>query len=186
MAPQQTTQVVNGIDTEALQSTIHAIEQNPELGTCKFRAHTRWLGANHSRTTIDDFYAAQEERHHLQSFEVETDEPPILAGQDLAPNPVEHLLSSLSFCLTTAIVAHAAVRGINIEELEAEVEGDIDLQGYLGLSNKVPRGYTNIRVNFRVKTDEANMDRLKRLAEYSPVYNTLLQGVNVDLQVEPK
>lgn len=186
MARQQTTQVVNGIDTEALQSTISAIEQNPELGTCKFRAHTKWLGANHSRTTIDDFYAAQEERHHLEAFEVEADEPPLLAGQDLAPNPVEHLLNALSVCLTTAMVAHAAVRGIHIDELDAEVEGDIDLQGYLGLSNDVPRGYTNIRVNFRVKTDEDNMDRLKRLAQYSPVYNTLVNGVNVDVQVEPK
>ena len=186
MAKQQTIPVVNGIDTDALQSTISAVEQNPELGTCRFRAHTKWIDGNHSRTTIDDFYAAKEERHHLQSFELETDEPPILAGQDLAPNPVEHLLNALSFCLTTTMVAHAAVRGIHLEEVEAEVEGDIDLQGYLGLSDEVPRGYTNIRVNFRVKTDEANMDRLKRLAQYSPVYHTLMQGVNVDLQVEPK
>jgi len=178
--------VENGIDLEVLQSTIQAIEQDPQPGRCKFRTHTRWLGANHSRTTVDDFYAAKEERHHLEAFEVDADEPPLLAGQDLAPNPVEHLLNALSFCLTTAMVTHAAVRGIHIEELESEVEGDIDVRGCLGLSNEVPRGYTNIRVTCHVKADEDNMDRLKRLAQYSPVYSTLINGVNMDLKVEPK
>lgn len=186
MAQQKLTQRANGIDTDVLQSTIQAIEQDPELGTCRFRVHTQWLDANRSRTTIDDFYAAKEERHHVQVHEVDADEPALLAGQDQAPNPVEHLLNALSVCLTTAMVAHAAVRGIHIEELEADVEGDIDLRGYLGLSNEIPKGYTNIRVNFRVKSDVDNMERLQRLALYSPVYHTLVEGVNVDVQVEPK
>lgn len=84
------------------------------------------------------------------------------------------------------MVAHAAVKGIHIEELEAELEGDIDLRGFLGLDPKVPKGYTNIRVRFRVKTDEGNLQKLKTLAEFSPVYNTLTQGTKVDIQVEPK
>ena len=84
------------------------------------------------------------------------------------------------------MVAHAAVRGIHIEELESELEGDIDLRGYLGLSNDVPRGYTNIRVKFKVKADEDNLDRLKRLALFSPVFNTITHGAEVDVQVERK
>ncbi len=84
------------------------------------------------------------------------------------------------------MVAHAAVRGIHIEELESEIEGDLDLRGYLGLSEDVPKGYTDIRVKFKVKSDEKNTEKLKRLAEYSPVYNTLIHGVNVDIEVEPK
>jgi len=81
------------------------------------------------------------------------------------------------------MVAHAAVRGIHIEELESELEGDIDLRGFLGLADDVPRGFTDIRVKFRVKADVDNMDRLKRLTEYSPVFNTITQGANVDIQV---
>ncbi len=123
---------------------------------------------------------------HQQSFELHADEPPVLAGDDQAPNPVEHLLNALAGCMTTSMVAHAAVRGIHIEELESELEGDLDLRGFLGLSDDVPRGYTNIRVKFRVKADTDNMERLRRLTEYSPVFNTITQGVRVDVSVEPK
>jgi uncharacterized OsmC-like protein len=69
------------------------------------------------------------------------------------------------------MVDHAAVRGIQIEELESEIEEDIDLQGFLGLSKEVPKGFTDIRVKIKVKADVDNMERLKKLAEYSPVYN---------------
>jgi uncharacterized OsmC-like protein len=84
------------------------------------------------------------------------------------------------------MVAHAAVRGIQIEELESELEGDLDLRGFLGLSSDVPKGFTDIRVRFKVKADVDNMERLRRLAEYSPVFNTITQGAHVDIQVDPK
>jgi uncharacterized OsmC-like protein len=99
---------------------------------------------------------------------------------------VEHLLNALAGCMTTSMVAHAAVRGIHIEELESELEGDIDLRGFLGLEKEVPKGYTEIRVKFRVKTDAANLERLKRLTEFSPVLNTVKQGAKVSITVEGK
>jgi uncharacterized OsmC-like protein len=184
MAEQLTTNEVNGIDMDVLQGTVSAIQQESELGKCKFRVSNKWISGNHNCTTISGFYGAKQENSHEQPFELHADEPPILAGDDQAPNPVEHLLNALAGCLTTALVAHAAVRGIHIEELESKIEGDLDINGFLGLSKDVPREYTDIRVKFRVKTDEGNMERLKRLAEYSPVYNTLLNGTNVDIQVE--
>jgi uncharacterized OsmC-like protein len=78
------------------------------------------------------------------------------------------------------------VRGIHLEEVESEIEGDIDLRGFLGISKDVPKGYTDIRVKFKVKADTDNMEKLKSLAEYSPTFNTLINGANVDIQVEPK
>jgi uncharacterized OsmC-like protein len=186
MAEQQTINKVNGIDMGVLQGTVSAIQQEPELGKCKFRVSNKWLSGNHNCSTISSFYGAKQENSHKQPFELHADEPPILAGEDMGANPVEHLLNALAGCLTTAMVAHAAVRGINIEELETEIEGDLDINGYLGLSKDVPKEYTGIRVKMKVKTDVDNMERLKRLAEFSPVYNTLINGTKVDLQVEPK
>ena len=177
---------VNGIHMETLQGTVNAIEQEPDLGQCKFRVSNKWLGGNHNCTTIAGFYGAKQEIAHKQNFELYADEPPILAGNDDGANPVEHLLNALAACVTTSMVAHAAVRGIHIEELESELEGDIDLQGFLGLSNDVPRGFTDIRITFKVKADVDNMERLKRLTEYSPVLNTITQGANVDIRVEAK
>ena len=171
---------VNGIDMQVLGGTVKAIEEDPALAKCHFRARNVWLGGNHNRTTITGFYGAGQEIEHTQTFELDADEPAVLAGEDLGPNPVEHLLNSLVTCLTTSMVAHAAVRGIRIDELESEIEGDIDLRGYLGLSADVPRGYTDIRVKFRVEADERNAERLKRLAEFSPVFNTITQGARVN------
>ena len=177
---------INGIHMETLQGTMNAIEQEPDLGQCKFRARNKWLGGNHNCTTITGFYGAKQEIAHKQQFELHADEPPILAGNDEGANPVEHLLNALAACVTTSMVAHAAVRGIHIEELESEIEGDIDLRGFLGLSSVVPKGFTDIRINFKVKADVDNMERLKRLTTYSPVFNTITQGANVDIQVEPQ
>jgi uncharacterized OsmC-like protein len=177
---------VNGIHMETLQGTVNAIEQEPDLGQCKFRARNKWLGGNHNCTTITGFYGAKQQISHKQQFELHADEPPILAGNDEGANPVEHLLNALAACVTTSMVAHAAVRGIHIEELESELEGDIDLRGFLGLADDVPKGFTDIRIKFRVKSDIDNMERLKRLTAYSPVFNTITHGANVDIQVEPK
>ena len=178
--------MVNGIHLETLQGTVDAIAQEPDLGACKFRASNKWLGGNHNCTTVTGFYGAKQEIAHKQTFELHADEPPILAGNDEGANPVEHLLNALASCVTTSMVAHAAVRGINIEEMESELEGDIDLRGFLGLDNDVPKGFTEIRVKFRVKADVDNMDQLKRLTAFSPVFNTITQGAKVDIQVEAK
>ena len=175
---------VNGIHLATLQDTVHAIEQEPDLGQCKFRARNTWLGGNHNCTTITGFYGARQEIAHKQQYELHADEPPILAGADEGANPVEHLLNALAACVTTSMVAHAAVRGIRIEALESELEGDIDLQGFLGLAEDVPKGFTDIRIRVKVKSDVSNMERLKKLTTFSPVLNTITKGANVDIQVE--
>ena len=178
--------VVNGVNLDTLMATVKAIKADPELGASHFRASNKWLGANRNRTTVTGFYGARQEIAHKQSFEMDADEPAILAGSDEGANPVEHLLHALASCVTTSMVAHAAVRGIHLEEVESEVEGDIDLRGFLGLADDVPRGYTDIRVNFKVKADPKDMGRLKELSEFSPVFNTITQGARVDIKVEPK
>jgi len=84
------------------------------------------------------------------------------------------------------MVAHAAVRGIHIEKLESELEGDIDLRGFLGLDESVPKGYTAIRLRFRVRTDAENLEQLRQLAAFSPVLNTITNGSRVDIEVTAK
>ena len=178
--------VVNGVELETLMGTVKAIQADPELGVCHFRATNQWLNGNHNRSTVTGFYGAKQEMQHKQTFTMDADEPAILAGDDNGANPVEHLLHALASCLTTSMVAHAAVRGIAIEEVESEFEGDIDLNGFLGLDANVPKGYTAIRAKFRVKADPKDMDQIRELAKFSPVYNTLTNGTPVDVQVAMK
>jgi uncharacterized OsmC-like protein len=178
--------VVNGVNLETLMDTVNAIKADPELGASRFRATNKWLGGNHNRSTVTGFYGAKQEIAHKQTFEMDADEPAILAGNDQGANPVEHLLHALASCVTTSMVAHAAVRGIHVEALESELEGDIDLRGFLGLSRDVPKGYSEIRVKFRAKADPEDLKRLAELAEFSPVFNTITRGARVDIVVEPK
>ncbi len=180
------TRCINGVDLDTLMGTVNAIKTQPELGACRFRATNKWLGGNHNRSCVTGFYGAMQEMQHKQAFLMYADEPPILAGNDEGANPVEHLLHALASCLTTSMVAHAAVRGIRIEELESHLEGDIDLRGFLGLAPDVPKGYTNIRAKFRVKARPEDVLRIRELADFSPVFNTIMNGAKVDVDVSLK
>lgn len=174
---------VNGIDLDVLKQTISAVQQDPELARCRFQATNRWQEGTRNLGRVGSYHAAKQDHEHGQTFETAADEPPLLAGGDTAPNPVEHLLTALASCLTTSIVAHAAVRGIDIQELESHIEGDIDLRGFFGLSEDVPKGYQQLRAKFRVRSD-AEPEQLRKLAQFSPVFNTLMNGVDVALDIE--
>jgi uncharacterized OsmC-like protein len=179
-------QIINGIDVGVLSETINAMRGDCELGAARFRVTNKWVSGNHNRSTVTDFYGAKQVITHKQEFNMDADEPAILAGDDIGANPVEHLLHALASCVTTSMVAHAAARGIPINSLESEVEGDIDLRGYMGLSNKVPRGYTALRVRFKVDADPQYNGRLEELSKFSPVFNTITQSAPVEIRVEPK
>ena len=178
--------VTNGIDMESLGKTVKAIQDDPSLGKSTFRIRNRWLSGGHNQTTVAGFHSLGGEQSHQANFELHADEPQALGGTDQGANPVEHLLNALAACVTTGMVAHAAVRGIPVEEVESQVEGDIDLQGFLGLDPKVPKGYQNIHITFKVKAAEEDLPKLRELAEFSPVYNTLTHSTHVDIRIEPK
>jgi uncharacterized OsmC-like protein len=177
---------LNGIDVEGLMSTIDNVRARPDLGNFKFRARTQWLEGGHSRTTITDFDGAGQTHRHGKPFVVESDEPHVLLGGDRAPSPVLYLLHSLAGCLAASIAYHAAARGINIEQIETQLEGDIDLRGFLGLDEKVRPGYKQIRVKMRIKADcpESQLKEIAQLGpKYSPVYNTITSAIPVEFEL---
>lgn len=182
------TEMVNGVDVGKLFETIDAIKQTPNLAVFKFRLNNEWIDGGHNRSTIKNFYGAgQEDATRQGPFVLEADEPPVLLGKDQAPNPVEYLLHALAACVTTSMVYHAAAKGIRIEEVESRVEGDIDLRGFLGLDENVPRGYKNIRMTFKIKADapDEKLEEIVRLGpSFSPVFDTVTRAVNVEVGLD--
>ncbi len=87
---------LNGVDVDAVQGLIKAVNEKPDLAKSKFRANNEWINGGHNRTTVTGFYSAGQEISHTKRFVLDADEPPILAGQDQAANPVEHLLNALA------------------------------------------------------------------------------------------
>jgi hypothetical protein len=88
--------------------------------------------------------------------------------------------------MTTTMVYHAAVRGIKLDEVKSELEGDLDLRGFFAISDEVRPGYQEIRVNFKVKTDLEDVETLKALTRLSPVYDVVSNGTRVIVQIEKK
>lgn len=175
--------MLNGVNVTKLGQTVEAIGRNPDIARFKFRARNSWDIGGHNQATIDTFYGACQEMEHKQPFVIHNDEPPVLLGEDNGANPVEYVLAGLSGCMTTTLAYHAAGRGLHIEEISSEYEGDIDLHGLLDLDPEVRSGYREIRVKFRVKGD-VDQATVEELVRKSPVYDTLANPVMIRIEVE--
>ena len=178
---------VNGVNVDELFGTIDAVKNAPVIAKFKFRAENQWIDGGHNRTTLKNFYGTQQDHEHQQPFVLDADEPPLLLGRDIGPNPVEYALTALAACVTTSIVYHAAAKGVTIRSMESRLEGDIDLQGFLGLKDDIPRGYKEIRMYVNIDAD-APPEKLQEVIQlgptYSPVFDTITRAVPVSVQLE--
>jgi uncharacterized OsmC-like protein len=182
----QVTNIVNGVDLDRLTGTIEHVSADPTLAQFQFRARNHWIDGGHNRTTIKGFYGAgQEDTSRTEPFVLDADEPPLLLGENKGPNAGEYLLQALAACLTGTIVYHAAARGIVLEGLACTIEGDVDVQGFLGLDETVRPGFQEIRVAFKASGDfdDDQLAELARLASYSPVRDTVSNPVPVAVEV---
>jgi uncharacterized OsmC-like protein len=182
----QGTKSMNGLPLDRMFETIAAIKAQPSLARFQFRARNAWIDGGENRSTIRDFYGAgREDDSRTMPFSFTNGEPPVLLGNNEGANPVEYLLHALAGCVTTTFVLHAAARGIRIDEMSTELEGDIDLHGLLGLDDAVSPGYEQIRIRVRVKADcsDQELDDLIAYAQaHSPVCNTVCRPVPVRVE----
>ena len=179
--------ILNGVDVDRLVGTIGAIKENPSLADFTFRAHTEWQEGGHSRTRIQGFYGAgNEDDSRAAPFILEGDEPPVLLGSNRGPNAVEAVLHALASCLAVGFVYNAAAQGIEVRKLDFDLEGNLDLHGFLGLSENVRPGYHNVSVRYRVDAD-APREQIEELCSYvqrtSPVLDILRQPVPVKVSL---
>jgi uncharacterized OsmC-like protein len=182
----QKTKSVNGVNVDELFGTIEAVKGAPVIAKFKFRAANEWVDGGLNRTRINHFYGTQQEHGHKEPFMLTADEPPVLLGKDKGPNPVEYLLTALAGCVTTSIVYHAAARGITIHSMESRLEGDIDLQGFLGIKDDVPKGFQAIRMYVKIDADcpPEKLEEIVKLGPtYSPVFDTITRPVPVTVEL---
>jgi uncharacterized OsmC-like protein len=183
----QSKKIVNGVSVTQLFGTINAITENPAISKFNFRAKGRWINGGHNQTTINDFDGACQTHTRSQPFVFDKDEPPVLLGPDQGANPVEYALAALNGCLTTSLIYHAAAQGVKIDEVESTLSGDLDLQGFLGMSEKVRNGYEKIRVNFKVKSD-APREKIRELVDLaqkrSPVFDIVSHPTPIEVSLQ--
>lgn len=176
--------VINGVNVTALEDTIDAVKGNAKIAKFNFRLTNKWIGGDKNRSTIKEFTGAlDEQRTGDKQFVFDNGEHQVLLGHDEAPNPVEWLLHALIGCMTTTTAYHAAARGIAVEAIDSQIEGDLDLRGFLGLSDQVRKGYSAIRVRMRVKT-KADAPTIKEITGMSPVFDVVSRSVPVAVAIE--
>jgi len=147
---------VNGLDLAALGEVVEAIEKDASQAKVGFQVTTRWLGQTRSESTVDGFDIGGQ--RVTRSHKIIADEPCELLGSDSAPNPQELLMAAFNACITVGYVAGAALKGITLDSLEIATKGELDLRGFLGLSDAVPPGYESVDYEVRIKGDGSPAD----------------------------
>lgn len=176
----------HGVKTPELFATIGAVAGQPELARFTWRAKSHWVLGTHMQSQIGGYFGAGAEQSRGKTFTVDADHPAVLCGDDAAPTPVEFVLHALAACLTAGIANIAAARGVELDEVTAVVEGDMDLRGILGLSDEVRNGYEGIRIRITVQGD-APPEKLRQIVEQSrarsAVYDILTNRTPVSIEV---
>jgi uncharacterized OsmC-like protein len=140
---------VNGINVDDLFALIDGVKREPAKGKTNWHVTTTWQGQARSRSEVESFEIGGEPVP--RRFSIDIDEPRELGGSNSFANPQEHLIAALNACMTVGYVAQCAVRGITLESLAIETDGEIDLRGFLGIDPSVPQGYENLSYTVRIK-----------------------------------
>jgi uncharacterized OsmC-like protein len=141
--------VVNGVNVDDLFALIEGVRRDVAKAKTSWRVTTTWQGQTRSCSHVEGFGIGGE--RVPRRFSIDIDEPRELGGTDRFANPQEHLFAALNACMMVGYVAQCAVRGITLESLEIETDGEIDLRGFLGIDPAVPAGYENLSYVVRIK-----------------------------------
>jgi uncharacterized OsmC-like protein len=182
--------ILNGVSVDKLFGIMDAVKTNSDIAKFNFRAKGNWISGAHSRTIIKDFFGAGQTHSRKETFVLDKDEPYVLLGTDTGANPGEYALAALNGCLTSALVYHAAAKGIQIDEIETTLDGDVNLLGFLGMDESVRNGYKKINVAFKIKADNVTDEQLNELVllaqRRSPVFDNISNPTPIEVNFERK
>jgi uncharacterized OsmC-like protein len=85
------------------------------------------------------------------------------------------LLGALAACAQLTCQMVATAMGLEVDAIEATVEGDLDLRGTLGLDREVGAGFGALRLRLRVDAPGASDEDLARLLAKTERYCTVAQ-----------
>src|SRR5436305_10223295 len=176
----------NGVNVEALLAAREALTAAPQAAQFKWRAACQWKNGTHSHSTIESFFGWGEEQHRKKTFAFDADHPEVFASEDKGATPVEYVLVGLASCLTAGIAAVAQHRNIQLRSVTATLEGDMDIQGILGIDSDVRNGFGGIKVSYDIDADAKREDIEALVAQSqkrSAVYDIVTNPTNVTVVV---
>jgi uncharacterized OsmC-like protein len=178
--------VKNGVNVAALIAAREALSKAPQAAQFRWRAACEWKDGTHSHSTVEGYYGLGQEQHHKKTFTFDADHPEVFAAEDHGATPVEYVLVGLASCLTAGIAAVAQHRNIQLRSVTATIEGDMDIQGILGIDSDIRNGFGGIKVTYKIDAD-AKRDEIEALVaqsqKRSAVYDIVANPTNVTVVV---
>lgn len=114
------------------------------------------------------------------------DEPAALAGDDLAPSPVEYALAALVSCQIVVYRLYANALGIVVDDIDVTAEGDLDARRLFGIDGGARAGLTGVRLAVTITGPETE-DRYRELQavvdEHCPVFDLFANPTPVSVTV---
>jgi len=178
--------VNNGVNVEALLGAREALGKAPAAAKFSWKASCKWVAGTHSRTRVKAFHGLGGPQSHKSEFTFDTDHPEIFASEDKGATPVELVLAGLAGCLTAGVAAVAQLRKIQLRSVTATLEGDMDIQGILGVDSDVRNGFDGIRVKFDIDADATRAEIEALVAQSqkrSAVFDALTNPTQVTVSV---
>jgi uncharacterized OsmC-like protein len=178
--------VDNGVNVAALLDAREALTNAPVAAQFRWRAACEWKNGTHSNSTVEGFYGLGQEQARKTKFKFDADHPEVFASEDKGATPVEYVLVGLASCLTAGIAAVAQNRNIQLRSVTATIEGDMDLQGILGIDDNVRNGFNGIKVTYKIDADAKREDIEALVAQSqkrSAVYDIVTNPTNVTVVV---
>jgi uncharacterized OsmC-like protein len=172
----------NGVNAQVLAAAIHRIRHNPEMAKVTFKVQTNWKSGDGFRITSTgkNFRMGDRTIERERPFTVVSDYPEAMGGKDSGPTVCEMGMASIGSCVSQTIIAYATMMGIQLDSIRVDTEGDLDMRGMMGISDKVRPGAQEFRLEFHLESKSASKEQLKQLYElgkrFSPALDTVTNG----------
>ena len=152
--------MIKAVNTQTLSGVYESMRNQPEMAKAIFYVKSEWNGGFSVTSRSKDFRIGGQNIERNTEYRMQYDFPNQLSGKDRGP-----CMGSLAACLTQTIVAHASSRGIMIDSINIDVEGDVDFRGFTGISNDLRPGAQQFRVNINIKSNTASKEQINEPRE---------------------
>lgn len=171
--------MLNNINIAGLSEYANEVKENDIESRVTYGVELNWVSG--TKTTVNTKNILFGNHKLVRDFEFTIDEPTQFLGVNCAPNPAEYMLGGLAGCMAVTFMAGATAMNIEIDQLKLEIDGELDLKGFLGMEPANP-GFPELKFIFHVKgngTQEQYQKLIDRVTKHSPNFNTIQNEVKM-------
>jgi uncharacterized OsmC-like protein len=172
--------MLNNINIAGLSEYANEVKENNIEGKASYGIELNWESGTKTVVKTKNMTLGNHKLVRNHSYTI--DEPTQLLGVNCAPNPQEYMLGGLAGCMAVTFMAGATAMNIDIDKLKLEIDGELDLKGFLGIDSNSNTGFPELKFIFHVKgngTQEQYNKLIERVTMHSPNFNTIKNEVRM-------